>query len=139
MPILAGRALGVGHIDWVGITLALGILLWIPTHILTFSIRHFEDYQAARVPTFPSTYSFHTTRIAIAISSVFASLSLGAAAYGVGLTWGFLRLLGVLSAGLFILAVRSLTSPSERITFGLFKYASLYMLSAMLLMSLSAI
>jgi protoheme IX farnesyltransferase len=139
MPILAGRALGVGYIDWVGITLALGILFWIPTHILTFNIRHHEDYQAARVPTFPSTYNFHTTRIIIAISSVLASLSLGAAAYGVGLTWGFLRLLGVLSAGLFILAVRSLTSPSERITFGLFKYASLYMLSAMLLMSLSAV
>ena len=32
------------------------------------------------------------------------------------------------------LAVQSLRSPSERITFGLFKYASLYMLSAMLLM-----
>ena len=134
MPILAGRALGVGNLDWVGVALAMGILFWIPTHILTFSIRYHEDYQAAKVPTFPSTYSFQTTRMIIALSSVFTALSLGTAAYGVGLTWGFLRLLVVLSAGLFILAVRSLTAPSERVTFGLFKYASLYMLSAMLLM-----
>ena len=137
MPILAGRVLGTGQIDWVGITLAAGILFWIPTHILTFSIRHHEDYQAARVPTFPSAHGFHKTRVVIAASSVLAALSLGLAAYGVGLTWGFLRLLAVLSAGLMILAVKSLTTPSERITFGLFKYASLYMMSAMLLMLLA--
>lgn len=134
MPVLAGRILGTGQIDWVGITLALGVLFWIPTHILTFSIRYHEDYQKANVPTFSSTYSFQTTRLIIAISSIIAALAFGAAGYGVGLTWGFLRLLAVLSAGLFILAVKSLTSPSERLTFGLFKYASLYMLSAMLLM-----
>lgn len=134
MPVLAGRVLGTGQIDWVGVTLALGVLFWIPTHILTFSIRYHEDYQAAQVPTFPGIYGFHTTRMIIAVSSVLTALSLGLASYGVGLTWGFLRLLAVMSTGLFILAVRSLTAPSDRITFGLFKYASLYMLSAMLLM-----
>jgi len=134
MPVLAGRVLGIGHIDWVGIALAMGVLFWIPTHILTFSIRYHDDYQKAKVPTFPSTYSFQTTRLIIAVSSILAALTLGAASYGVGLTWGFMRLLVVLSAGLLILAVQSLRSPSERITFGLFKYASLYMLSAMLLM-----
>jgi protoheme IX farnesyltransferase len=137
MPVLAGRVLGTGQIDWVGITLALGVLFWIPTHILTFSMRYHDDYQKAKVPTFPSTYSFQTTRLIIAVSSVLAALALGGASYGVGLTWGFLRLLAVLSAGLFVLAVQSLRSPSERITFGLFKYASLYMLSAMLLMFLT--
>jgi protoheme IX farnesyltransferase len=139
MPVLAGRVLGLGRIDWVGITLAMGILFWIPTHILTFSIRHHEDYQAARVPTFPSTYNFQITRIIIAIASIFTAAALGAGAYGVGLTWGFLRLLGMLSAGLFILAVRSLTKPSDQITLSLFKYASLYMLGAMLLISFAGI
>jgi protoheme IX farnesyltransferase len=139
MPVLAGRVLGTGQIDWIGIALALGVLFWIPTHILTFSIRYHEDYQKARVPTFPSTYSFQTTRLIIAISSVLATLAFGLASYGVGLTWGFLRLLVVLSAGLFMLAIQSLRSPSERITFGLFKYASLYMLSAMLLMFFTGI
>ena len=134
MPVLAGRVLGTGQIDWIGIALALGVLFWIPTHILTFSIKYHDDYKLANIPTFPSTYNFQTTRVIIALSSVFTALAMGTAAYGVGLTWGFLRLLGVLSAGLFILAVRSLTKPSERITIGLFKYASFYMLSSMLLM-----
>ncbi|NOQ39320.1 MAG: protoheme IX farnesyltransferase [Anaerolineales bacterium] len=134
MPVLAGRVLGIGHIDWVGIALAMAVLFWIPTHILTFSLRYHEDYQAANIPTFPSVYNNQTTRLIIAISSVLTALAMGLAAYGVGMTWGFLRLIAVLSIGLLFLAVRSLTLPSERITFGLFKYASLYMLSSMLLL-----
>lgn len=134
MPILAGRVLGVGAIDWVGILLCLSILFWIPTHIMTFSMKYHADYKAAGVPTFSSTYGFPTTRALVAFSSVLAALSIGIAAYGVGMTWGYLRVLIVLSTGLFALAASSLLRPSERINFGLFKYASLYMLSSMLLM-----
>ncbi len=134
MPILAGRALGTGAVDWIGLTLALGILFWIPTHTLTFSMKFEADYRAAGVPTFPSTYGVRVTRIAIAVSSVLAALSMIAAGYGLGMAWGFLRLLGVLSAGLLLLAFAILFRPSERINFGLFKYASLYMLAAMILM-----
>jgi len=136
MPILAGRALGVGSIDWIGITLSLAVLFWIPTHIMTFSMRYFEDYKSAGIPTFPSSYGFQVTRIAIATSSILAAIAIAIAGYGVGLSWGFLRLLAVLSGGLLLLAVSSLLRPSDRANFGLFKYASLYMLSAMLLLVL---
>lgn len=134
MPILAGRALGYGGFDWVGVTLSLGILFWIPTHIMTFSMKYYEDYKAAGVPTFPSTYGFQATRVAIAISSIFAALSMGLAAWGIGMTVGYIRILIVLSIGLLTLAAISVFRPTERVNFGLFKYASLYMLSAMLLM-----
>jgi len=134
MPVLAGRVLGVGYIDWVGLALALGVLLWIPTHIMTFSMRYAGDYRAADIPTFPSTYGDQMTRVTIALSSVLAAFTMGAAAYGVGMTVGCLRILVVLSGGLLYLAVSSTSQPSEHLNYGLFKYASLYMLSAMLLM-----
>ena len=134
MPVLAGRALGMGQIEWVGITLALAVLFWIPTHILTFSMRYREDYARAGVPTFPSVYGDRVTQIIIAISSVLAAVFMGIAAYGIGLTVGYLRLMAVLSAGLLLLAIASAAKPSERTNFGLFKYASLYMLSAMLIL-----
>lgn len=134
MPILAGRALGMGSIDWIGIVLCLGILFWIPTHILTFSMRYFGDYKSACVPTFPSTYGFGATRITIAVSSIIASLSMGIAAWGIGMTIGYFRILIALSLGLLTLAGLSVFKPTERINFGLFKYASAYMLSSMLLM-----
>lgn len=133
MPILAGRVLGVNGFDWVGIALALGVLFWIPTHTLTFSMKFFKDYNAAGVPTFPSTYGYAFTRGTIAVSSVLAALSMGAAAFGIGMAWGFLRLLAVLSAGLLVLAFAITFRPSEQVNFGLFKYASLYMLAAMIL------
>lgn len=133
MPILAGRALGIGGIDGIGILLSLSILFWIPTHILTFSMRYYDDYQAAGVPTFPSTYGFKATRATIALSSILAALAMGLAAYGIGMTWGFLRLLIVLSTGLLVLAVATTFKPSEKVNFGLFKYASFYMLAAMVL------
>lgn len=135
MPILAGRAFGTGHIDGIGILLVLAVLFWIPTHILTFSMRYFDDYQAANIPTFPSAYGFQSTRATIAVSSIIAALSIGAAGILIGMHWGFVRLLAVLSAGLFLLAVTSVFRPTERINFGLFKYASLYMLAAMILLS----
>ena len=47
MPVLAGRALGLGRIDEVGILLALAVLFWVPTHILTFNLRYYDDYQQA--------------------------------------------------------------------------------------------
>jgi len=133
MPILAGRVLGVGSIDWIGIVLALGILLWIPTHILTFNMHYFDDYRDASVPTFASTYGLSITRATVAISSLLAALAMVLSAWGIGMAWGFLRLLGVLSAGLLILAIATMFRPSERINFGLFKYASVYMLAAMIL------
>jgi protoheme IX farnesyltransferase len=134
MPVLAGRALGTGTIDWVGITLSLAVFLWIPTHIMTFNLKYKADYQSAGVPTFPSSYGDKATHYVIALSSVAAAVAMGIASYGIGMTWGYLRLLIVLSSGLLILASWSLLRPSQKLNFGLFKYASVYMMSSMLLL-----
>ncbi|NOZ72259.1 MAG: protoheme IX farnesyltransferase [Chloroflexi bacterium] len=136
MPVLAGRALGTGQIEWVGILLALAVLFWIPTHILTFSMRYDKDYRRAGIPTFPSTYGDRVTQIIIAVSSMIAAIMMVIAAYGIGLTIGYLRLMVVLSLGLLLLAIGSATKPSQRTNFGLFKYASLYMLSTMMMVML---
>ena len=139
MPVLAGRTLGLGAIDWIGLALALAVLFWIPTHILTFSMRYFDDYQRAGLPTFPSRYSFSTTRKIIALSSILAGLAMGLAAFAIGITQGMLHVMGLLSGVLLLLAVYSLLRPSEKANFTLFKYASLYMLFSMLLIALVAL
>ncbi len=139
MPILAGRALGVGAIDTTGLLLSLAVLFWIPTHIMTFSMRNFDDYQAAGIPTFPSTYGFQVTRVVLAISSLLAAISIAVAGVLIGMEWGYLRVLAVMSAGLLLLAVASVLRPSERVNFGLFKYASLYMLASMLMLAVGAL
>ncbi len=136
MPVLAGRVLALGRIDSVGLVLMAAVLFWIPTHILTFSMKYAGDYQAARVPTIASVYGFQVTRLVIAISSILAATAIALAAFWVGTSAGALRLLMVLSTGLLILALTSIARPSARLNFSLFKYASIYMLGAMLLLVL---
>lgn len=139
MPVLAGRSLALGHIDWIGGALALAVLFWIPTHILTFSMRYHEDYRTARVPTIPSTYGFPATRQIIAVSSILAVLLMGVVILGVGITGGFLHLFGVVSLILVFLAVTMVTKPSNTTNFGLFKYASMYMLGSMVILIIQSI
>lgn len=139
MPVLAGRTLALGYIDWIGVALSLAILFWIPTHILTFSMRYHNDYRQAGVPTFPSTYGFAFTRQVIAVSSILAVLLMSAVVLGVGITGGFLHLFGVVSIILVLLAVSMLTRPSKNTSFGLFKYASMYMLGVMAILIFQSI
>lgn len=138
MPVLAGRVLAVGRIDLVGVMLALGVLFWIPTHNLTFAMRHFDDYQAAQVPTFPGAYGFYATRVVITLSSLAAALVMATAVAAIGARMGFLAALGVLSIGMLGLAILGVMRPSPRTSFMLFKYASLYMLAAMLIVAIPA-
>jgi len=133
MPILAGRVLGLGTIDAIGILLAFSILLWIPTHILTFNMRYFEDYRRARIPTFVSRFGFRPTRFMVIISSLGASIAMGTGLYALGLTMNYLHLLFLLTALIMILAVVCFLKPSDRMHFALFRFASFYMLGAMLI------
>ena len=136
MPILAGRVLGMGAIDPIGILLAVAILFWIPTHILTFSIHYAEDYAAAGIPTFPSTYGIKFTRKTVAVCTVTAAALITSAAILIQINEGFLHLLGILSGILVMFTLYVLFKPSRKANFGLFKYASVYMLAAMLLLAL---
>jgi heme o synthase len=136
IPILAGRVLAIGHIDLIGLLLMMAVLFWIPTHILTYMMRYFDDYQAARVPTFPEAYGFEATRAIIALSAIIAAASIGVAGVMVGIQAGALRLMAVLSSGLLLFSVATIFHPSEQVNFSLFKYASIYMLASMILLSL---
>ena len=139
MPILAGRVLGLGRIDTIGILLTSSIVLWIPTHIMTFSMRYYDDYNRAGIPTFPSTYGYHKTRLIIATSCIGAVAAILLGAVALGMAWGYIRMLVVLGAGILVLAFWSVIKPSERINFGLFKYASIYMMGVMLMIMMGVL
>jgi len=138
MPILSGRVLATGSLDQIGLLLALSILLWIPTHTLTFSIKFINEYNNAGVPTFPSTYGNKTTRIIIAVSSILAAVTIGWASVLIRLNAGLLSLIAVLTVAMLILAFATLRIHTDRMNFMLFRYASIYMLSAMIILSIQA-
>ena len=139
MPILSGRVLAVHSIELVGILLALSILFWIPTHTLTYSMKFRKDYQNAGVPTFPATYGDTFTRATIAFSSILAAIAIGWASVLIGLNAGLLSLIAVLTAVMLILAFATLHIHTDKMNFMLFRYASLYMLSAMIILSIQGL
>ena len=139
MPILSGRVLAVGRIDFVGILLALSILFWIPTHTLTYSMKFRKDYKNAGVPTFPETYGELFTRMTIAVSSILAAIAIGWASVLIGLSAGLLSLIAVLTAVMLILAFATLRIHTDKMNFMLFRYASLYMLSAMIILAIQGL
>ncbi len=136
MPILSGRVLAVGHIELIGVLLALAILFWIPTHTLTYSMKFRSDYKNAGVPTFPETYGERFTRMTIAFSSVLAAVTIGWASVLIGLSAGLLSVIAVLTVVMLILAFATLRIHTDKMNFMLFRYASLYMLSAMIILSI---
>jgi heme O synthase-like polyprenyltransferase len=99
-------------------------------------MRYFDDYKSAGVPTFCSDYGFEATRAIIAFSALVAAASVAVAGVMIGVQAGTLRLMAVLSTGLVLLSFASIFCPSEQANFSLFKYASVYMLASMILLSL---
>ncbi|MCD6090904.1 MAG: protoheme IX farnesyltransferase [Bacteroidales bacterium] len=139
MPILAGRVLGVGEVDMIGLLLGLSVLFWIPTHIMTFNMRHFEDYNNAQIPTFAAKYGFKRVRLIIALSTIASATAFALGAFALGLSWGFVRVLLILASIAFGFAIYSIIYPSEKSNFQVFKIASLYMASAMIIIILGSL
>lgn len=132
MPILAGRALATGTIDGVGLLFALGVLLWIPLHILTFAISEADDYARAGIPTIPARYGLTATRWLISTTIVAATMAMLAAAWQLALPVSVHLVLAGCAAVLALLTLVSLFWPRPIIEFVLYKGASVYMLATML-------
>jgi protoheme IX farnesyltransferase len=133
IPALAGRTLATGRIDTIGLLMALAVLLWIPTHIMTFSIKYAKDYARAGVPVFPNRYGERVTRLIIGASTVAAVIvMLGLTALiGPGAT--YLTIAAVLGVVLVSFTIASMVYATPKLNFTLYKLASLYMLGSMAL------
>jgi len=131
MPVLAGRTLGTGQVETVGLLLALAVLLWIPTHIMTFGIKHAADYKRAGVPVFATVYGEQTTRLIISVSTVLAVIVMALAVWQIELHIKCVYADIGLGATLVLFTLISLAFPSSKLNFALFKFASLYMLGSM--------
>lgn len=134
MPILAGRVLSAGIIDVNGLLLMAAILLWIPTHILTLAMNNSDDYKLAGVPTFPNVFGFNSARYFIALTNVIAGFILVFVFVNLSVGLSGMIVLAISTLVLITYSIKVITSPSERSNFFLFRYASIYMGIAMLIL-----
>lgn len=133
MPVLAGRVLATGTVDLIGLLLAAGILCWIPTHIMTFSIKYREDYASARVPTFVSAFGETVTRSTIAFSTLLAVVLFFAAGWLIALPSELISISSLLGVVLLALVGLSYVFRNAFFSFVIYKSASVYMLLTMIL------
>ena len=139
MPALAGRALALGYVDAVGLLLALAVLLWIPSHILSLSMRHASEYARAGVPVWPNRFGFPSTYRLIAAATVANVVTLIVAGTLLSTTPWAMGALAALGAALVSLALVSLFRPSQKNNWRLFKFASAYMLISFTLLTLGTV
>ncbi len=141
LPAWAGRVAISGNLDWIGFLLLIFILAWIPVHILTIALipKNFEGYKKANIPMWPVVSSQAQTMRVIAIGAFLSSVALYEAARLLGAN-GIIRIIwGVMSLFIIVLSIKSLVKPTNKLTFLIFKIASLYMLLGFLLVFLGVI
>jgi protoheme IX farnesyltransferase len=138
MPILGGRALAMGEVDRFGLLLALIVLLWIPTHNLSFAILRLDDYQRAGVPTFPSVYGSGATYRLIAFSSVLLAIIMTIFLINMELVPITLYVFIGFQVGLVGLALMAWFRSSAELSAGLFRYATIYLFCCMFVVAANA-
>ena len=134
MPIMAGRALATGQIDLISCLFAIAILLWIPTHILTLAMNHSKDYSMAGVPTFPNIFGFEKARYFIAASNLTAAVIIIAIFIQLSISIAGIVIMVFGNIALLVLSYRIICYPSLKMNFTMFKFASVYMAVAMLIL-----
>lgn len=139
IPIVAGSVLAVGYIDTLGVLLALVIVCWIPSHNLTLSTLYSEDYLNAGVPTLMNNYGAVAVDIMVTFTSLLVAVLIMFVSTQLGLSGLMLAFMFATSFALVCLGVLSWLNPSPKQTAFIYKYSSLYMLAAMLVLSLNGL
>ena len=138
LPAMAGRIVVLGYFDEVGMEFLLFILAWIPVHILTLALlpKNFDGYKKAKIPMWPVVSSEKQTMRVIALGAVVSFMTLYRIAHLLRASAIIRIIIFICDLLLLILVVKNLVKPSNKLTFLIFKIASLFMILGFLLLYL---
>jgi protoheme IX farnesyltransferase len=146
LPAMAGRIVvlviaGKFPLDEVGMEFLLFILAWIPVHILTLALlpKNFNGYKEAKVPMWPVVSSETQTMRVIAFGAIVSSLTLYRIAHLLEASAVTRIIIFVCDMLLLVLVIRNLFKPSNKLTFLIFKIASLFMILGFLVLYLGVV
>ncbi|MHA2203032.1 MAG: heme o synthase [Candidatus Hodarchaeales archaeon] len=134
LPAVAGRTAVIGYIDIVALLMGLFVLCWIPLHILTLALipKNLEGYRKANVPMWPVISSKIQTIRVITLSALLCAFTV--VVTGITLQIHPVVMLPLLGFSAFIVykSLVNFKHPSDKLTFRIFKLASIYMAFAFL-------
>ncbi len=129
LPAVAGRTAAINAVDPIALLFLLFVLSWIPLHILTLALlpKTKKGYLKAQVPMWPVVASEEQTIFVITLSALINAISilLTAILLNVNLIVLVIVILSTLTA--IFLSISNFIHPSQKTTFRLFKFASIYM------------
>ena len=141
LPAMAARTAVLQSVDWIGLLFLIFILCWIPVHILTLALipKNYDGYKEAKIPMWPVVSSKNQTMRVIAIGAFLSSLTLYEIAQVMNAN-GIIRIIiGICSLSLIIIVIKNFIKPSDKLTFLIFKIASLFMIIGFLLLYLGVV
>ena len=141
LPALAARTTILVIVDVTGLLFLFFILTWIPVHILTLALipKNYKDYKEAKIPMWPVVSTEKKTMRIIAIGAFFTSLVLYESARHLRANAVIRIIIGILCLFLIVLVSKNLIKPSNKLTFTIFKVASLFMILGFLLLYLGVV
>jgi heme O synthase-like polyprenyltransferase len=98
-----------------------------------------KGYREAKVPMWPVVSSEHETMRVIAWSTMANAVIIFLIACFIQTNLVIRFLIGAISAGLIVLVIEDLIEPSQKKTFRIFKFASMFMVLGFLLLYLGVI
>ncbi len=141
LPAMAGRVAVLKIFDPIGWMLLLFVLTWIPVHILTIALipRNFEGYKNAGIPMWPVVSSEKETMRVIAIGAFLSSLTLYEIVQIQNSNALIRYLIAACCLALMVLVIRDLIKPSNKLTFTIFKIASIFMVLGFMIIFLGVL
>ncbi len=136
LPAMGGRVLAIQAVDHIGFYFLLFILTWIPVHILTLAMfpHNLKGYREAKIPMWPVVSSEKETMRVIAVSTLINVTGLFLIACFLHTNLVIRYTIGTLSLMLAILVIEDVVSPSQKKTFRIFKFASMFMVLGFILL-----
>ncbi|MHA1952981.1 MAG: heme o synthase [Candidatus Heimdallarchaeaceae archaeon] len=141
IPAITGRAVVTGNIDLIGILMGIFIFAWIPLHFLTLALipKNVAGYRKAGVPMWPVVRSKKETIIIITVSALVSTFAAIGTSIVLQINLVTLILTMILGAYFIVLSIWNLIKPTEKLTWRLFKQASMFMAGAFLLWFLGVV
>jgi len=141
IPAITGRAVVTGNVDLIAVLLGVFVFAWIPLHFLTLALipKNIEGYKAAGVPMWPVVRGKKETIIIITISALISTGASIAISIVLKIHLATLILTILLGTYFIIMSIWNLIKPTEKLTWRLFKQASIFMAGAFLLWFLGVV
>ncbi|MBS7622349.1 protoheme IX farnesyltransferase [Candidatus Bathyarchaeota archaeon] len=131
-PVWIGWVIGRGYLDLAGLLTGLLVMVWGPLHLWSLATVFSEDYRSASVPMLPVVVGVKRSRLyllALALVLSTASLSLYfLKCYGVVYLAGMV----LMNSLLLTISITSITRPSGRKNWILYKFSAPYMVVTLL-------